>query len=158
MSRPRSALGFDFGMRRIGVAYGLPPAAPRALCVLKAEGGVPDWNRIARLVEQWRPDCMVVGMPYNMDGSDGELLEPARRFGRRLEGRFELPVHGIDERLSTRAAMDSNNRKPGEDIDDIAAKIILETWFNEQQSRRENLQESQQENLQKSRTKDGATT
>ena len=158
--RPRSALGFDFGTSRIGIAYGLLPGAAgvdlcgsaRALCVLKAAAGVPDWTRIAALIHEWQPDCMVVGLPYNIDGSDGELLPRVLKFGHRLHGRFNLPVYGMDERLSSRAAMDEladlaetlgksgkrnrsrkpgKTRKPGQAIDDVAAKLILETWFRE---------------------------
>ena len=143
--RPRSALGFDFGTHRIGVAYGQGvTGTAKPLCVLKAEDGTPDWARIAELKAQWQPDCMVVGLPYNLDGSDGELLTRAMKFGRRLQGRFNLPVYGMDERLSSRAAIervteqieDGQRRKKGKRaakaIDDVAAQIILETWFQEQ--------------------------
>lgn len=137
----RSALGFDFGTQRIGVAYGLLPdvalsSSARPLCVLKAADGVPDWERIAKLIRQWQPDCMVVGLPYNLDGSDGQLLPRAVKFGHRLHGRFNLPVYGMDERLSSRAAIEEvtaagKSKAKIKAIDDVAAKIILETWFQE---------------------------
>ncbi|MGI9250711.1 MAG: Holliday junction resolvase RuvX [Pseudohongiellaceae bacterium] len=135
--QPVSALGFDFGTQRIGVAFGQTlTGTAQALCVIKANDGVPDWERIAALITEWQPNCLVVGLPYNMDGSDSELLTRATRFGNRLQNRFKLPVYGVDERLSSQAAIEqiaqseqhSGKRKA---IDDVAAQIILETWFQE---------------------------
>jgi putative Holliday junction resolvase len=82
-------------------------------------------------LNQWQPDFLVVGLPYNMDGSDSELLLRATKFGNRLHGRFHLPCFGIDERLSSIEAQQTELAKPGEAIDSIAACIILETWFSE---------------------------
>jgi putative Holliday junction resolvase len=127
-----SALGFDFGSSRIGVAFGQSlTGTAEALPVLKAQDGIPDWIELEKLIATWRPDVFIVGMPYNMDGSDSELLNRATKFGNRLNGRYHLPCYGIDERLSSVAAKEligSNDRKP---LDSVAAQLILENWFAE---------------------------
>ena len=106
-AQPLSALGFDFGSHRIGVAFGQTvTGTAQPLGVLKANDGSPDWDRIAQLLSEWQPSCLVVGLPYNLDGSTSELLTRATKFGHRLQGRFGLPVYGVDERLSTVAAIE----------------------------------------------------
>ncbi len=104
--------------------------------MLKANDGIPDWEQVGSVVAEWSPDVLVVGLPYNLDGTESELLKRAVKFGNRLNGRFHKPCYGMDERLSSRAAIEqvmeetgSMNKKSG--IDDIAAQIILENWFSE---------------------------
>ena len=134
---PVAALGFDYGTQRIGVAFGQSVSgSARALLVLKARDGIPDWAQIGGLIEQWQPGALVVGLPYNMDGSESELLARAVKFGKRLHGRFGLPVYGLDERLSSRAASEQVGTRRGTSdragaIDHVAAQIILENWFAE---------------------------
>lgn len=100
----RLLLGFDYGTRQIGVAVGQAVTGQaRELCVLKAQNGVPDWNRVEALIKEWQPDAIVVGLPLNMDGSPSEMSERAEKFGRRLNGRFNLPVFTHDERQIGRA-------------------------------------------------------
>jgi putative Holliday junction resolvase len=135
-SKPVTALAFDYGIRRVGVAFGQSiSGTARPVAVLKAKDGIPDWVQIERLIEEWRPDLLVVGLPYNMDGSESELLTRVIKFARRLTGRFNKPCFGMDERLSSKAAIEqvleeggSRNRTA---IDDIAAQIILENWLTE---------------------------
>lgn len=134
-------LGFDFGLQRIGVAVGQAlTRTAQPLTTLAAQQGQPDWEAVARLIADWRPAALVVGVPRHDDGSPLSVTEPARRFGRRLHGRFGLPVHEVDERLSSRAAEDhlaehgrggrrlSKNKGA---IDRLAAAVILETWLAE---------------------------
>lgn len=134
---PISALGFDYGTQRIGVAFGQSlTGTAQAVCVLKARDGIPDWKEIESLIEEWKPSLFVVGMPYNMDGSESELMVRATKFANRLNGRFNKPSYGMDERLSSAAAAEQlgdENRgtKKRAAIDDIAAQIILESWFSE---------------------------
>lgn len=131
-------LGFDFGLRRIGVAAGQAVTGTAgAVTTLDARDGVPDWERVEVLLAEWRPAGVVVGVPYNMDGSASELSERAERFARRLEGRFGLPVHRVDERLSSKAAerflrearQAGRRRTRKGDVDAEAARFILETWL-----------------------------
>lgn len=136
-SKPFSAMAFDFGTQRIGVACGQSiTGSAQAVAVLKAKDGIPDWNQIAKLLEQWQPNVFVVGLPYNMDGTESELLQRAIKFANRLHGRFHKPVFGMDERLSSKAAIEQVFDSPGgaskeTAIDHIAAQIILENWFSE---------------------------
>ena len=127
-------LGFDYGPRKIGVAVGQTltgTASP--VTTLRAVQGRPDWAGIEGLIDTWQPAELVVGLPLNMDDTETELTEPARRFARQLDGRFRLPVHLADERLTSveaRHRMGSRLRKI-EDLDAFAAKLILETWLSE---------------------------
>lgn len=131
-----SALAFDFGTQRIGVAFGQSVSGTAAgVTVVKAKDGIPDWDELSRLIEQWQPDVLVIGLPFNMDGSESELLARAVKFANRLHGRFHRPVYGMDERLSSQEAIEQvidsrGGNKKDKAIDDIAARIILENWFN----------------------------
>jgi len=136
---PRSLLAFDFGTGQIGVAVGQTIThTANPLAVLKARDGIPNWEEIATLLEEWRPDLLLVGLPLNMDGSESDFCARTRKFARRLHGRFGLPVSMVDERLTTFAAK-GQRRKQGEHatsyrqqpVDDLAAVIILESWFSD---------------------------
>jgi putative Holliday junction resolvase len=130
-----TVLAFDYGLRRIGVAVGNAlTGTATALPVLPARDGVPDWARIRRLIDEWRPALLLVGLPLNMDGTPSEMSERAARFSRRLHGRFGIRCELADERLSSfeaRARMtgDSSGRTA---LDSVAACVILEGWFAEQ--------------------------
>jgi len=133
--RARTFLCFDYGLRRIGVAVGQDlTGTASALVTLPARDGKPDWNAITRLMEDWRPDAVVVGLPLNMDGTDHALTHRARRFGNQLHGRYNLPAHFMDERLSSLEAEQLLKGKSHhkQDIDKLAAKVILESWLAEQ--------------------------
>ena len=131
-------MAFDFGLRQIGVAVGnclLATAEP--LVILRAREGVPDWDEVARLIRQWRPDLLLVGDPLNMDDSDSEMSLRARKFARRLHGRSGLPAEMIDERLSSFEAKQTS-REGGHrgdfkqhPVDSQAAALILQTWLRE---------------------------
>lgn len=136
MSTARTLLGFDYGKKRIGVAVGqslTATATPAETLLCHADQ--PDWAGIARLIETWRPHALVVGLPLNMDGTEHELTEAARTFGQELEHRYGLPVHWIDERLTSieaghlLAGTTRNARRRKADIDKVAAQLILETWL-----------------------------
>ena len=141
MSGPRLLLGFDYGTRQIGVAVGQAiTGQARELCVLKAQNGVPDWNQIEKLVKEWQPDAIVVGLPLNMDGTKSEMSERAEKFARRLHGRFNLPVHTHDERLTTfeakgqRLAQGQRGGYRERPVDALAAALLLEGWLEQHAS------------------------
>lgn len=129
-------MAFDFGLRQIGVATGncvLGTSQP--LSILKAREGAPEWRLVETLIEEWRPDVLIVGDPLNMDGTASDLSERARKFARRLHGRLGLPVEMTDERLSSFEAK-QNSREQGhrgdfkaQPIDSHAAELILQTWL-----------------------------
>lgn len=130
----QTLLGFDFGLQRIGVATGqVITGTATALDTIRARNGQPDWKIISELLQTWRPDALVVGLPRHDDGSDAEITGAVRRFIRQLEGRYRLPVHTIDERLSSRAAHEQLEQGDGTDaakgLDAIAARIILQDWL-----------------------------
>lgn len=135
-SQPRVLLGFDFGIRRIGVAVGQElTRTARALETLSSPDGGPNWRGISRLIEQWQPDALVIGLPLNRDGSEHEVTRLAKRFGNRLKGRYNLPVFTIDERLSSVEAeryLTEQGRFSKGDVDKQAARIILESWLAQQ--------------------------
>nr|WP_250646432.1 Holliday junction resolvase RuvX [Pseudomonas oligotrophica] len=135
-------LGFDYGTRQIGVAVGQAiTGQARELCVLKAQNGVPDWSQLERLIAEWQPDALVVGLPLNMDGSPSEMSERALKFARRLHGRFNLPVHSHDERLTTFEAKGQRLREGQRGgyrerpVDALAAALLLEGWLAEHSQR-----------------------
>lgn len=137
---PRTVLAFDFGTQNIGVAVGQElSGTAQELAPLKARDGIPDWNLIGSLIAEWQPALLVVGLPLNMDGSDSDFARRARKFANRLHGRFGLPVEVMDERLSTFSAKGEamarghagNYRQAP--VDSIAARLILESWFNQAQ-------------------------
>jgi len=125
-------LGFDFGPRKIGVAVGQTiTASATPLITLRSHREKPDWERIERLVREWQPSAVVVGLPYNMDDTEAEIAPRARRFARQLQGRFGLEVHLIDERLTSVEARRQLGKQATslEVVDAMAAKLILETWL-----------------------------
>ncbi|MES9935057.1 MAG: Holliday junction resolvase RuvX [Sedimenticola sp.] len=125
-------LGFDYGPSKIGVAVGQTlTGSASPLDTLRSVQEKPDWEGITRLIEEWKPEALVVGLPFNMDDTEAEIAPRARRFARQLEGRYHLPVHMADERLTSLEAKRQLGRKPKkiEELDAIAAKLILETWL-----------------------------
>jgi putative Holliday junction resolvase len=129
-------LGFDFGTKSIGVAVGQQlTGTARALSALKAQDGTPDWNLIEKLLKEWQPDYVVVGLPLNMDGTEQPLTDRARKFANRIHGRFGVRVELQDERLSTVEARADLFERGGfralqkGQVDSQSAVIILEDWF-----------------------------
>ena len=128
LRRPHAFLAFDFSPRRVGVAVGntmLKRARP--LTTVSALGDAR-LAAIARLVDEWEPDALVVGVPTHPDGTPHDNTRRARAFARRLQGRFKLPVHEVDERYTTVEALAQGAR----DVDAAAAALILEQYLNAQ--------------------------
>ena len=149
--KTRTLLGFDYGLKRIGVAVGQElTGTGTALVTIRATDGKPDWDAISRLIEQWNPDELVVGLPLNMDGTFHDLSYKAQRFGNQLHGRYNLRAHFMDERLSSLEAehqlknlQQKKSRKIQKtDIDKIAAKVILESWLDQQKTEMDSKSEN----------------
>lgn len=131
-------LGFDFGMKYIGVASGqniTKTATP--LTAIKATDGIPNWDEIAELIKTWQPTDIVVGIPVSMDDSTQQMTFNARKFANRMREKFKLPVHFVDERLSTWEAKNelySHGKKLSvqavKDINAKAAALITQQWLN----------------------------
>ncbi len=132
----KTLLAFDYGTQNIGVASGQTitrsanPQTP-----LKAKDGIPDWNQIEKLLKEWQPDLVLVGLPLNMDDTESELSARARKFANRLHGRFGVKVEMVDERLSSFEAKSEVMERSGSrnykknPVDSIAARVILESWL-----------------------------
>lgn len=134
----RTFLGFDYGEKHTGVAVGSTfTGTAQPVTVLTANGDEPDWTAIDRLIAEWKPHGLVVGLPLNMDGSRNRLTRAARAFGESLRARYNLPVHMADERLSSRAATDTlleagvPLKRHKHQIDKLAAQTILQAFLNE---------------------------
>src|SRR5438067_8007132 len=123
--RARTVLAFDFGLKRIGVAVGEPelgtahPLPPIA---------APGFDLISRLISEWRPAELVIGLPVAADG-EHPLAKRVERFARQLEGRFHLPVARVDERWSSVEAESRVRGVKRASIDSVAAQLLLEQYF-----------------------------
>tara|TARA_R100000306_G_scaffold53756_1_gene50704 strand:+ start:61773 stop:62183 length:411 start_codon:yes stop_codon:yes gene_type:complete len=127
---PVRVIGFDFGTRHIGVASGQSVTGrAQALPELSARDGIPDWNVVSRLMGEWQPDVVVVGDPLNMDGSVSEMSLRARKFARRVQHRFNIPVHMVDERLSSFEVRQSVGAGHDERVDSGVAALLIENWL-----------------------------
>lgn len=133
-----TVLGFDFGLKRIGVAVGdrmIGVAHP--LQTIQGESNEQRFGAIAALIKEWQPGLLVVGLPFHLDGSEHEMTLRCRRFSRQLEGRFSLPVALVDERLSSAAASQDlretgiSGRRQKVMLDQVAAQLILQTYLDD---------------------------
>jgi putative Holliday junction resolvase len=124
-SAARSFLAFDFGLRRVGVASGnTVTRRASGLRTVSAEGE-QRFAEIGRLIAEWQPDGLVVGVPFHPDGAAHDNTRRARRFARQLHGRFGVPVHEVDERYSTTEAAAAG----AHDLDAASAAVILEQFL-----------------------------
>ena len=137
---PRSGtvLAFDFGERRIGVAVGeLQLGVAHPLATIDAEANDIRFSRIEALVNEWQPVLLLVGLPLALDGSEHAMTALARRFALRLQGRYGIETRLVDERLTSVEAeqqvrdLGLDARKARSKIDQLAAKLILESYFNQ---------------------------
>ena len=129
-------MAFDFGTKSIGVAIGQEiTATARPIASLKARDGIPDWEQLQKLLNEWKPDLVVVGLPLNMDGTEQPVTACARKFANRLQGRVGQKVVLHDERLSTVEARSHLFASGGfraldkGRVDAASACVILESWF-----------------------------
>jgi len=132
----KTLLAFDYGTKNIGVAVGQTiTSSANSLASLKAKDGIPDWNHVEKLIAEWKPDLVLVGLPLNMDDSESELSARARKFANRLNGRFGVKIEMVDERLTSFEAKGEVMSRGGSrdykhnPVDSIAARLILEGWL-----------------------------
>lgn len=146
--KPQTFLGFDFGTTFIGTAVGQTVThTAKPLMTIKVRKNTFPWNEIDQLIKEWKPNALIVGLPLNMDGSSQQTTELAILFSEQLAERSHLPVHTMDERLTTREAkarlFEAGGYRALEktSVDAIAAQIILEAWmaFHRKKSRQNNI-------------------
>ena len=121
----RSFLAFDFGTQRVGVAAGNSLTRSARPLRTIATTGTARFEAIGALIDEWKPDALVIGVPFHPDGAAHDNTERARRFGRQLHGRFHLAVHEVDERYTTTEA----ESEGAADVDAASAAIILEQFL-----------------------------
>ena len=130
-------LAFDFGQKRIGIAVGQSVTGTASpLVTLAARQGQPDWGTLDHIITTWHPSALVVGLPCHLDGAEQKITKEARRFAGDLQSRYGLPVHLVDERLTSDEAERLINKQPRSnvrDVDQVAAQLILQDWFNQRE-------------------------
>ena len=131
-----TVLGFDFGEQRVGLAVGEHLlASARPLLTIDNESNAARFELIAKLVTEWQPKLLVVGLPLSLDGTETEITQLCKKFARRLNGRFNIPVMLIDERYSSVEASSRLNesgikgRAQKATLDQVAAQTILQSYF-----------------------------
>lgn len=137
LKAPRgTTLAFDFGETRIGVAEGdAEVGTAHPISTVTGDSNDAKFEAIAKLVKEWQPKHFVVGLPVHTDGTEHELTRLSRKFGRRLHGRFNLPVYWVDERMSSLyaesllAEAQVFGRKQKQVLDQVAAQAILQGFF-----------------------------
>ena len=98
----------------------------------------PDWRVVSQLIREWGPTVLVVGLPLTANGMESQVLSATRSFVRHLEEHYQLPVHTVDEHLSSWeaeahiAVAGKQRSRPRGTIDKVAAQVILQTWLAEQ--------------------------
>ena len=132
----KTVLGFDFGTKSIGVAVGQQiTSSATPLLSLKAVDGIPNWDEIAKLIQEWQPDLVVVGLPLNMDGTEQEMTHRARKFANQLNAKFGVKIVTQDERLTTTDAKARLFELGGfkaltkGQVDAVSAVLIVESYF-----------------------------
>ncbi len=136
-----SVIGFDYGKKRIGIATGQTITNTATPCItLKQLDGNPNWPVIGELIDEWKPQSLIIGMPYHIDGSENKMTAAARQFAYELKKRFKLPVIEINEALSSDEAEEclkqnmKINQQNKHEIDRMAAAVIVQRWLDEQSS------------------------
>ena len=137
----RTIICFDYGVKRIGVAVGQELTRTASeLETIKAVANKPDWDSITRILKEWQPAALVLGLPLNDDGSETKVTKRVKKFSSALQERYKLPIYYIDERLSSVEAENliatSTNRKRAMRrdkglVDKVAAKLILQSWLDQ---------------------------
>lgn len=138
LNQPQAVMAFDFGTQKMGIANGHSlTGTATALPLFPMRDGIPDWDKLEKIISTWQPDIFLVGLPLNMDDTESELSLRARKFARRLKHRLNKPVWMVDERLSTRDARENlgnfqkNKQAKNISADSLAAVLLIESWFRE---------------------------
>lgn len=132
----KSVLSFDFGMKSIGLALGQTVTGTASpLSALKAQDGIPNWDMLEALINQWQPKALLVGLPLNMDGTEQALTTNVKKFAARLKHKYKVPVFFQDERLSTVDAkarlfeLGGYKKLTKDKVDSVSACLIYESWL-----------------------------
>ncbi|EPF75517.1 putative pre-16S rRNA nuclease [Acinetobacter gyllenbergii] len=136
MQNAQSIMAFDFGTQKMGMAIGqssIESSTPLPLFPMKE--GIPDWDKLLKIVKEWQPNLFIVGLPLNMDDSESELSARARKFARRLRHQTNIETWMVDERLTTREAREelesyqSKGQAKRLSADSFAAGLLIQSWY-----------------------------
>ena len=124
-------VAFDFGEKKIGVAVGQTSTYTSSpLQVIFNNHDKVNWNEISILLEEWKPELILIGKPLNMDGTDSEIMKKVDTFYKKMESLYDAKFEYVDERLTTFEARDILKENNVETVDANAAKILIDNWFN----------------------------
>ena len=124
-------ISFDFGTKKIGVAVGQTETKTSSpLQIVFSKNNTVNWDEISSIVNEWKPNLILVGKPLNMDGSDSDMMEKVDIFYKKLEKISKIPCEYVDERLTSFEARESLTEIKKDLIDAHAAKILIDQWFN----------------------------
>ena len=130
---PRMIMAFDFGTKNIGIAIGQEiTKTASTFYSIRANDGLPDWVELDMIVKEWDPNLFVVGDPLNMDGTRSDFMKKVEKFAKKLRSKIDIEIEFFDERLTSFEARQLD--EDSEMIDDVAAKIILDSWLNNEHS------------------------
>ena len=136
-------IAVEFGMTYIGLAVGQTVTnSATGITTLRAKNGQPNWKELLDLITEFSPSLLLVGFPLNMDGTESEMSKKAEIFARKLEQKTNTPTSLVDERLSSKEAIEIANRghkknaQHNGSVHEISACLIAQTWLNEKKSGR----------------------
>tara|TARA_Y100000992_G_C21145719_1_gene433651 strand:+ start:181 stop:576 length:396 start_codon:yes stop_codon:yes gene_type:complete len=123
-------VAFDFGVKKIGVAVGQTETNTSSpLHVIQNKDNKINWNEISIVLDEWKPDLILIGKPLNMDGTDSEIMKKVDKFFQKLKSTYEAEYQYVDERLTTFEAREILKENEKDFVDANAAKILIDSWF-----------------------------
>ena len=123
-----NVIGIDYGVSKIGVAVGntqTSSSSPLEI-IINTKSGI-NWPQLEAIIKEWKPQVIIIGQPFNMDGSESEMMKEVKLFADILKERINIKIEFFDERLTSFEAKQMDTS--GKPIDDLAAKIILDGWL-----------------------------
>ena len=127
-------VAFDYGEKKIGVAVGQTEtntSSPLQI-ILNNKNNKVNWNKLSFLLNEWKPDLVIIGKPLNMDGTDSEIMKKVEKFVKHLKTIYDAQYEFIDERLTTFEAKEILIENKSDIVDANAAKILIDNWFNKE--------------------------
>ena len=123
-------IAFDYGEKKIGVAVGQTSTNTSSpLQIIFNKDNNTNWTSISSLLDEWKPDLILLGKPLNMDGSDSEIMKKVDKFYKELKSIYDVDIEFVDERLTTFEAREILKDEKHDNVDAHAAKILIDNWF-----------------------------
>ena len=123
-------IAFDYGEKKIGVAVGQTSTNTSSpLQIIFNKDNNTNWTSISSLLDEWKPDLILLGKPLNMDGSDSEIMKKVDKFYKELKSIYDADIEFVDERLTTFEAREILKDEKHDNVDAHAAKILIDNWL-----------------------------